>query len=200
MIHVQGSQRSDDTDTPPGLVNTYDASDVANINHVLLKGGRIYQHNVLRVNHTSYDVRRGQDTFNPNTDHRDIMMLSESTLDCSKAVVQHHFCYARIIGVYHANVQYIGPGFKDYRPCRLDFIHVRWFEWIPPDPGGVGLDMLHFVPINGSGAFDFIDPAEILRGCHLVPAFAKGMVHPDGSMLSSVARDTNDWKYYYVNR
>jgi hypothetical protein len=181
-----------------GLDDSYNAS-MATPNHVLLKGGRIYQHNVFHVNYTTYNVHRDQGTFNPNSDRCDIMMLLAPG-DAEEAV-QHSFCYAHIIGVYHANVQYIGPGFNGYNPRRLDFLHIRWFEWISPNPQcGVKLDMLRFVPINDENAFDFIDPAEILRGCHLIPTFAKGRPHPDRAALSSVAKDCDDRRYYYVNR
>ncbi|KIJ61923.1 hypothetical protein HYDPIDRAFT_30990 [Hydnomerulius pinastri MD-312] len=54
--------------------------------------------------------------------------------------------------------------------------------------------------MNDQDAFDFIDPADILRGCHLIPAFAKGRSHPDHTALSPIAKDSDDWKYYYVNR
>ncbi|KAI6039573.1 hypothetical protein EDC04DRAFT_2517229, partial [Pisolithus marmoratus] len=73
----------------------------------------IYQHCILWGNYTTYDVKCEQDIFNPATDHYDIMMLATpENADKSETVYQccHHFCYARIISIYHANVQYIGPG------------------------------------------------------------------------------------------
>ncbi|KIK11957.1 hypothetical protein PISMIDRAFT_121784 [Pisolithus microcarpus 441] len=187
-----------------GLDASYDVSE-ATVNHLLIRSNHIYQHRVLRVNYTTYDVRRGQDIFNPTTDHRDIMMLAapENT-DESETIHQRHrrFCYARIIGIYHANVQYIGPGCSSYLPRRLDFLHVQWFEQVPPNPGDVlcSLDVLRFPPMNEDGAFDFIDPADVLQGCHLILAFAKGRSHPDRTSVSSLSKDSNDWKYYYVNR
>ena len=54
--------------------------------------------------------------------------------------------------------------------------------------------------MNDANAFDFVDPADILRGCHLLPAFAKGRSRPDRINFSPIARDGEDWKYYYVNR
>ena len=181
-----------------GLDDGYNTS-TTTLNHVLLKGNRIYQHNVFCVNYTTYDVRRNQDIFNPNSSHCDIMMLLASG-DTEEAE-QHHFCYAHIVGAYHANVQYIGPGLNDYKTRRLDFLHVRWFEQIPPElQRRVELDILRFVPINDKDAFGFIDPAEILRGCHLIPTFAKGRPQSDRAVPSPIARDRNDWKYYYVNR
>lgn len=169
----------------------------ANINQVLFKGGRIYQHNVLRVNYTTYDLNRGQDNFNPNSDHCDVMMLAGGGEEESE-VGTHRFCYARIIGIYHANIQYVGPGLKDYNARRLDFLHVRWFKLEPnARQNSAPLDMLQFVPLNSPDAFGFVDPAEVLRGCHLIPAFAKGQLHLDDTASSSV---TDQWKYYYINK
>ena len=98
--------------TLPGLDNDFNALSNASIDQVLFKGGRIYQHNILCVNYTTYDVRRNQDVLNPNSDHCDIMMLFAP--EGMEEGMQHHFCYARVVGIYHANVQYISPGFNSY--------------------------------------------------------------------------------------
>ncbi|KIK10455.1 hypothetical protein PISMIDRAFT_20384 [Pisolithus microcarpus 441] len=197
---------SEPTSSQPlwGLEASYSTSEAA-ADHLLFKGNRIYQHCVLRVNYTTYDVKRGQDIFNPTTDHHDVMMLATpENADKSEDTYErrHCFCYARIIGIYHANVQYIGPGFSNYLPRRLDFLHVRWFEQVAPNPGdgSCRLDVLRFPPMNDRSAFDFIDPASILQGCHLIPAFAKGRSHSDHTSLSPVAKDSDDWNYYYINR
>ena len=49
-------------------------------------------------------------------------------------------------------------------------------------------------------AFGFVDPADVLRCCHIIPTFTDGKVRPDRVSLSRNARDGNDWKRYYVNR
>ena len=107
-----------------------------------------------------------------------------------------------VIGIYHANIQYIGSGLKDYNARQLDFLHVCWFKWIPsnPQPSGIPLDLLQFIPMDVKGTFNFIDPVDVLRGCHLIPMFTKGQSHPDRSTLSPIAKDSADWRYYYVNR
>ena len=126
------------------------------------------------------------------------MLLAKRLVDGSS----HRFCYARILGIYHANVQYIGPGLRDYNPRRLDFAHVRWYELVTPDAelDGVALDMLQLVSMDDPDAFDFINPAEILRGCHLIPAFAKSRTSPDSDGSFPSANGSKDWKYYYVNK
>jgi len=62
------------------------------------------------------------------------------------------------------------------------------------------LDSLRFIPMSHDDAYGFVDPAHVLRGCHLIPAFASGRVHPDGVSVSQNVRDGADWKFYYVNR
>ena len=59
----------------------------------------IYQHKVLRINDTTYDMRREQDSLNPCT-HANVMVLSQE--DDPSA---HPYWYARIIGIYHTNEQ-----------------------------------------------------------------------------------------------
>ena len=56
---------------------------------------RIYQHKVLRVNYTTYDMRREQDSLNPRT-HANIMVLSQED-----DLTAHPYWYACIIGIYH---------------------------------------------------------------------------------------------------
>ena len=142
-----------------------------------------------------YDVWHVQDVVNPNTEHRDIMMLSSSS--------SHPFCYACVIGIFHANVIYTGPGLLDYQPRRLEFLWVRWFElieWPLDSRENLVLDALRFVPMMEDDAFGFVDPANVIRSCHIILAFAMGKLHPDGVAMSGCARDGDDWKRYYINR
>lgn len=164
---------------------------------VIFKNDRIYRHHILRINFTTYDVRRTDDILNPNTDHCDIMMLHAP----EDANDHQRFCYARIIGIYHANIQYIGPGMNDYAPRRMDFLYVRWFER-EPQQDLQDLEAVRFVSIDDPAAFDFVDPADVLRSCHLLPAFRLGR-RPQrlGQIVTSpIARNSEDWEFYYVNR
>ena len=166
------------------------------LNHVVFKGDKIYRHRLLRVNYTTYDLRREFDSINPRTDHRDIMLLSSS--DGS-----HPFCYARVLGIFHANIIYTGPGSKDFQSRRIEFLWVRWFETIQDHSSlweQQTLDTVRFLPMADNDAFGFVDPADVLRGCHVIPAFADGRPHPDGAALSRWAGDSDDWKEYYINR
>ncbi|OJA16859.1 hypothetical protein AZE42_09971 [Rhizopogon vesiculosus] len=42
---------------------------------ILFKSNRIYHHNLIRFNYTTYDIRRAQDVINPKTPHCNIMLL-----------------------------------------------------------------------------------------------------------------------------
>lgn len=172
--------------------------DVGNLNQIVFKNDRIYRHNILRINYTTYDIRRAQDVINPNTEHNNVMLLATDGQGASG----HPFCYARVLGIYHANTIYIGSGSRDYQARRLDFLWVRWYVVVNAPSGWrhQALDTLQFTPMAGEDGFGFIDPADVLRGCHLIPVFDKGRLHPDGVALSHYARDADDWKEYYVNR
>jgi hypothetical protein len=179
-------------------VVTSDAEDMdhlSTLNQVVFKGNRIYRHRIFRVNYTTYDVRRAQDTINPRTNHRDIMLLAplEST---------HPFLYARVLGIFHANIIYTGPGVKDYLSRCLEFLWVQWFKLVDVLVGWdhAVLDSLRFILMSQDDAYGFVNPADVIRGCHLIPVFASGRMHLDGVSVSRNARDGADWKYYYVNR
>ena len=166
--------------------------------HVLFQSGRMYKHQLLRINYTTYDVRRSQDLINPDTRRRDIMLLSSDDEDES-----HPFRYARVLGVYHVNVVYTGPGMLDYLARRLDFLWVRWFQYSSTQSvqwADYRLDNVHFPPIASDDAFGFVDPREVLRACHIIASFASGKVHCDAISISKLANDSQDWRSYRINR
>ncbi|KAH7904506.1 hypothetical protein BJ138DRAFT_1019068 [Hygrophoropsis aurantiaca] len=168
---------------------------------VFFKNDRIYSHKLARFNYTTYDVRRAQDVVNPSTSHHNIMVLANHS--SKDGPTQHPFWYARVLGIYHANVIYTGPGMLDYNPRRMEFLWVRWYEIVEEHMAGwdaCQLDRIRFPPMATDGAFGFLDPKDVLRGCHIIPAFADGKVHADGAGLSHCIHDSEDWKGYFVNR
>jgi hypothetical protein len=168
---------------------------------VFFKNDRIYRHNLARFNYTTYDVRRAQDVINPSTSHRDILLLANNGEDNDDS--DHPFLYARILGIFHTNVIYTGGEEPDYNARRVEFLWVRWFEYDGSRSvrwDECKLDSVHLPPMATEGAFGFVDPSNVLRSCHVIPAFAKGRVHLDGVGLSRIARDAEDWSCYYVNR
>jgi hypothetical protein len=191
--------------TPPHLhwPASSSSSDPSGTDFVLFKNDRIFQHNIVRFNYTTYDVRRSQDVINPRTSHRNVMVLS--TADDASSTHAHPFWYAQVLGIYHTNVVYTGPGAIDYSPRRLDFLWVRWYQNSDTSPtvqswrAGM-LDRIRFPPMANEDVFGFIDPEDVLRPCHVIPAFATGYVHSDRIGLSSCAKDSDDWVKYYVGR
>ncbi|EJC99104.1 uncharacterized protein FOMMEDRAFT_94263, partial [Fomitiporia mediterranea MF3/22] len=66
-----------------------------------IKNDKLFCLKVLHINYTTYNVRRAQDSLNPWT-HADIMLLLDNT--------EHPYIYTQIIGLFHAEVSYMGPG------------------------------------------------------------------------------------------
>jgi hypothetical protein len=173
----------------------------AELDGILFKNDHMYRHNLVRINYTTYDVRRSQDVVNPNTSHRDIILLANQDGDSQTDAV-HPFLYARVLAIFHANIIYNGPGMLDYAPRKIYFLWVRWFEYSGEAVTWKHrrLDSLHFPPVAKDDAFGFVDPSHVLRGCHIIQAFKHGKVHLDGIGLSPCANDSQDWRQYCVNR
>jgi hypothetical protein len=165
---------------------------------VLLRHDRIYKHNIMRVNYTTYDVRRAQDVIHPASSHCNVMVLNPNAGDSAG----HPFWYARVLGIYHANIVYTGLGTVDYLPRRLEFLWVRWYhaDNLSVSWATGSLDRVRFPPMSDEDSFGFLNPADVLRGCHVIPAFARGKARHDGLGISRCACDSKDWQAYYVNR
>lgn len=192
--NIEGLRTAPSNDPFPGGSDTSDA--------VLLKNDRIYHHKLVRFHFTTYDVRRAADIINAGTTRCNIMLLADETHDSDHAN-PHHFLYARVLGAYHTNVIYTGPGMRDYEARRLDFLWVRWYEVVDPQSSGwdnLMLDSVHFPPMREDDAFGFIDPKDVLRTCHILPNFAKGKRHANGAGVSRCAKDSTDYKRYYIGR
>lgn len=137
--------------------------------------------------------------MNPRT-HCDVMVLSRDTTPNA-----HPFWYARVLGVFHAKVLHTGPKARNRSVQRMEFLWVRWFGDEPKYESGSSharLPKIGFVPESDPSAFGFLDPSLVLRGCHLVPAFAEGRT---SALLNTVnptaARpigETDDWVNFYV--
>jgi hypothetical protein len=205
-VHLEEAASNRD-DARPSQADLTPANQVTNSdcherNSVFLKNDRIYHHHIARFNYTTYDVRRAQDVINPGTSHCDILLLADRNI-ATRSQCDHPFLYARVLGAYHANVAYTGDGMLDYEARRIEFLWVRWFEhddtrslgW-----KGLRLDSVHFPSLATEGAFGFVDPKDVLRGCHIIPAFAGGKRHSDEVSISRCVRDGKDWSHYYVNR
>lgn len=168
------------------------------------KNESIYQHNILRINYTTYDVRRAQDSINPKTDHCNVMLFSDLH-NSHQPLQSHEYKYARVLGIFHANVLFVPPETKKYRSQRMEFLWVRWFKMVDPAPSYVNWttsrpDYLRFPPIHEETSFGFVDPEEVVRACHVIPRFSYGKRHHNGHGLSKLAKDVEDWRFYVLNR
>lgn len=136
---------------------------------VLIHGERLYRAKTIRVNYTTYDVRRDGDTVSPRT-NPDIMVKSPET-----GPEAQPFWYGRVIGIFHALVSTSHSQAEENPPQHLDFLWIRWFG---VEPGRykhgfryARLPKLGFVPSSDEYAFTFLDPAQVIRGVHLIPGF-----------------------------
>jgi len=87
----------------------------------------------------------------------------------------------------------------------MEFLFVQWFgRDTTPTPGWKKkrLQRLAFVPGNDEQSFGFIDPSQVIRGLHLVPAFKWGKVTtllPRSRVARGLADPVHDWQLYYVS-
>ncbi|KAJ3562565.1 hypothetical protein NP233_g9492 [Leucocoprinus birnbaumii] len=142
----------------------------------------------------------GQDSINPRT-HPDIMVFgAEPEANISGTGDDHPYLYARVIGVFHAEVQWMkSPGQRAHMTA-LDFLWVRWFVRDTSHPCAFRDRRPPCLQFASEGAFGFLDPKNVLRGCHLIPAFAHGQVSWLGQSVCRPQSEGHlDWRYYYSN-
>jgi hypothetical protein len=170
----------------------------ADRNTVRIQNNRIYSAKVLRVNYTTYDVRREQDTLNPRT-NSDVMVLSTNTTPGA-----HPYWYAHILGIFHAQILHTGPAATNRSLQHMEFLWVRWYGEVPGHRWGfkaARLFKVGFIPDTDNSAFGFLDPSLVLRGCHLVPAFNDGKTVDLLRAQVTAARppgQSEDWQAFYV--
>ena len=118
----------------------------------------------------------------------------------------HPYWYARVIGIFHVDVLHTGPYSKSPYKQRIDFLWVRWFGRDMTFKAGWQARRLHrvgFLDAKEPGAFGFLDPALVIRGVHLIPAFSQGrtneLLNPPQSVARMPLSETSDWQFHYVN-
>ncbi|RXW23302.1 hypothetical protein EST38_g2534 [Candolleomyces aberdarensis] len=176
---------------------------------IFIASDRLYRHEILHINYTTYDLRREQDILNPNTTRRDFMSLAEESENEENSHGTRRFCYGRLLGIYHVNIVFHGEGSFDRKARRFDFLHVRWYSQPDVDAtwSSQQLDCIEFPSIVKPDSVDFLDPSLVLRGCHVIPRFSAGRAFsPKGSnsekelQVSTIAKNAEDWEQYFVNR
>ena len=153
---------------------------------------RLYKHKVLRVHYTTYDMRRSTDSINSRLpEHSNILLHGPDG----------EFWYARVIAIFHVNVRLASE--EDFR--RLDILWVRWYGEDSNCHSGFSaqrLPRLGLIPHNTTAPFGFIDPNDVVRAAHLIPAFAYGHPNfylPPSRAARAACENGEDWTYYYVN-
>ena len=176
--------------------------------HVILWDNKIYPHQLLRVNYTTYDVRRDEDVIHINTPQCNVILLNDrgSKKEPNK---EHVYLYAKVLGIFHANVAYVGslPGEgqklrqRTTAFQRMDFVWVHWYNYLGQEDE-FSLDRLSLSPLQSATALGFLDPQDILRGVHLIPQFSlgKSTTIPRPSFQFSSGKGQELWKSYYINR
>lgn len=181
----------------PGTVTTPTEFSWHERHEVVFQANRIFRHKVLRINYTSYDLRRCQDSVNPRTQAN--IMLPAVDLDPSTGTSAsgHPFTYARILGVFHAEVLHNKVG-QRLSMHIMEFLWVRRYQLDRTHKGGFKSRRLYrvsLIPETDKSAFGFVDPDDVIRGVHLIPAFAHGTSDESSAYMSKTVL----WKSYYVN-
>lgn len=144
-------------------------------------------------------MQREQDSLNPQT-HANIMVLSQEN-DPSA----HPYWYAHIIGIYHTFVCHESSP----DPILINFLWIHWYGLDFDQSSHFGwkahrLPKVGFVPDSpdaSSTAFGFLDPAQVIRGVHLIPCFLEGFTDDllEPSLTWLLNEGDVDWRCYYVN-
>ncbi len=130
----------------------------------------LWQHKTLRLRYTTYDMRRDQDTINPRT-HADILLLTSQDDEDD-----FPFAYARVIGIFHADVRYTGPGSTSSNWEHTEFLWVRWFVRDPTQTAsGFRHRRLPRITFTSDPPFGFVDPACVLRAAYIIPGYHQGI-------------------------
>lgn len=168
-------------------------------NSVRLVNNCMYQLKTLRVNYTTYDIRRDYDVISPRN-HPFVMCRSPDPRPNA-----HPFWYAAVLGVFTADVFRTGAGVSASSPTRTEFLWVRWLgveEGFSHGRKTGTLPRLGFIPDSEDDAFGFLDPSLVIRGSHLIPAFSLGrtnsLLQTSNTSLARPDGRTDDWLCYYA--
>jgi hypothetical protein len=161
----------------------------------------MYQSQELRVNYTTYDVRRASDLIRPNSELCNVM-----TYSAESGPHANQFWYAKVLGIFRSRVYTIGGPAGDQSTQWMTFLWVRWYGTEPGYRSGTKyarLPKVGFVPDSDEDAFGFLDPANIIRGVHIVPCFADGrtaeLLSTTQPTAARATGETDDYVCFYIN-
>ena len=154
---------------------------------VFIKGDTLYEHPILTIDYTTYDLKKERDSIHLNFGNQAIMVYSLTSQDAKP------WLYAYLIAMYHLFVSTV----TDPEPKHLEFLWVRWLQQDPSQLRGPNVSQythVSFTPHSGvpGEAFGFVDPSHIIRACHLIPAF--DLQQTWDQLSPSMAQDVKgDW-------
>ena len=156
---------------------------------------RFFEHKVFRVNYDTYDMRRDQDSINPDT-HPDVMFAAPPGSG-------HPFIYARVLRIFHVYACRVDEETTTEVPAELvQVLWVRWFELDPSVEGGFAARRLHRLrwPALDDEPFGFVLPKDVIRGCHLMADKNYGQSESGipGPTLARPEDEDLDWKFHRV--
>ncbi|KAI0735278.1 hypothetical protein C8Q76DRAFT_791844 [Earliella scabrosa] len=143
------------------------------LNGIRIFEDRMYKHKYIRVNYTTYDMRREQDVVSPRN-HADIMVPAPEW-DAA-----YPYWYGRVIGIFTVKASYHGPeATRQSRQWRnYPVLWVRWFT--RDDTSSFGFQhrrqpCLSFVDATepDNDPFSFIDPDDVIRAAYILPRPAR---------------------------
>lgn len=157
---------------------------------VLIKDDRFYEHKKLLVFSTTYDLQRCSHTIRPIS-HPDIMVQA-ADFD------EEPYWYGRVLLIFHIDCKLRTSAHWQ----TFDVVFVCWLAQNDPAPRRLPR-VGWFNSIDSSeaiGAFGFTDPALIVRGAHIIPAFNAGRTNQilPGTSIARVG-STGDNKLYDYN-
>ncbi|KDQ28847.1 hypothetical protein PLEOSDRAFT_1075744 [Pleurotus ostreatus PC15] len=186
---------------------------------------RLKQHLLARLRGLDYDGDEQQFTsdelnkviiindhsLNPRT-HPDFITPSLTEPTDSNIHPDHDpYWYGRIIAIFHVEVIHQEHNTVNVvnSSQRLEVLWVRWFGADSNYRSGWSRRWLHhigFIPEDDecgwADAFGFLNPSEVIRGVHLIPAFHFGQTDellPYDSVARHPQQESKDWIYHYVN-
>ncbi|KAG6852163.1 hypothetical protein C0991_002527 [Blastosporella zonata] len=101
-------------------------------------------------------------------------------------------------------VQHIGPDSIFQDPQHIELLWVQWYGRDPESQGGWKSQRLHqigFVEGEDDAAFGFLDPADIIRGVHLIPSFTDGRTRdllPSSECARSPEENDEDYRLFNI--
>jgi hypothetical protein len=138
----------------------------------------------------------------------DIMVLSHED-ETSESVAPYPYWYARVVCISYVFVRFRTSSSSALtEPERFNLLWVRWFGLDSVGSSGWEarrLHMLGFLPSDDSDgpAFGFVDPTQVIRGVHVIPAFSYGTTQDFLGPERSIAHQhpaigNHDYVAYYL--